>query len=125
MGRSLTTNRRRANRIIPYRSLGGQGMVLRILVAVMMTIFCLWQGFVSASVPSAGGHHYFPVLYVLVPFLLWGGLNPLGLFTWPLATVLLLARGHWVAGWIPLALVAFNVIGNRLLLRDRRSNAGC
>jgi len=89
-------------------------MFVRIAVAIAMTAFCLWQGLVSASMPSDAGRHYFPFLYVAVPLLLWSGLNRRGLLTWPLATVLLLLRGHWVVGWIPVALVVFNLIGNQV-----------
>jgi hypothetical protein len=89
-------------------------MILRVLVALSMTAFCAWEGFAAASVPSASGRNYLPVIYIAVPILLWSGLNPRGLITWPLATVLLLLRGHLFVGWVPLALVIFNLVGNEV-----------
>lgn len=84
-------------------------------MALAMTTFSLWEGWVVASTPSPAGRSYLLIIYILVPILLWTGLSPRGLITWPLATVLLLLPGHWVAGWIPLALVVFNLIGNALV----------
>ena len=46
------------------------------------------------------------------------GLNKFGLMSWPVATLLLLLRGHWVVGWIPLAFVVFTVLGNKMLDRN-------
>lgn len=90
-------------------------MVLRIIVAIGMTIFCVWQGFEAASIPSPEGRNYFPIIYIICPILLWSGMNPRGLITWPLATIFLLVRGHWFMAWIPLALVIFSVVGNEII----------
>lgn len=69
-------------------------MLLRIAVAIAMTLFCAWQGFGAVSVPTETGRHYLPIVYLFVPVLLWSGLNPMGLVTWPIATILLILRGH-------------------------------
>ncbi len=90
-------------------------MILRIMIALAMTAFCAWQGLEVSSVPTEAGRNYFPFIYFTVPFLLWGGLNPMGMITWPLATILLLVQGHWIVGWIPVALVLFNVVMNEQL----------
>ena len=95
-------------------------VLLRIVIAIGMTVFCVWQAVVAASVPTEAGRHYVPILYFLVPVLLWGGLNRSGMLTWPMATVLLLVRAHWIVGWIPVALVIFNLIGNEVV-RNRRT----
>ena len=92
-------------------------MVLRVLVAMVITAFCLWKGLGAASVPTETGRYYLPIIYLVVPVLLWIGLKPRGLITWPVATVLLLIRGHWIVGWVPLALVLFNLVGNELVRR--------
>lgn len=92
-------------------------MLLRVAIAIGITLFCVWQGFVAGSVPTDAGRYYFPILYLLVPVLLWGGLNPKGMFTWPVASVLLLYRGHWIVGWVPAALVVLNLIGNEVVRR--------
>jgi len=96
-------------------------MLLRLIVCIGMDIFCIWQGFAAAAVPAENGRHYFPGLYILCIILLSSGLNKFGLMTWPLATLLLLLRGHWIAGWIPLGLVVFTVLGNRALERNGES----
>jgi len=74
-----------------------------------MAGFCIWQG-IQASMPTA----MVRILYSACAILLLSGLNPRGLITWPIASLLLLSRGHWIVGWIPVALVVFNVIGNRI-----------
>ena len=95
-------------------------MGLRILIALGMTAFCIWQGFAATSMPTESGRHYLPVVYIAIPILLWSGLSRIGLITWPLATVFLLWRGHWVAGWIPLALIIFNLVGNEVVRKRRQ-----
>jgi hypothetical protein len=90
-------------------------MLLRIVVCLAMVAFAIWQGVAVASIPSPEGRHYFPIIYIAVAVLLLAGVGPRGILTWPLATILLLIRGHWVVGWIPLVLVLFNLIGNELL----------
>lgn len=92
-------------------------MALRIVTALAMTAYCLWRGLEVSSVPTEAGQYYFPLIYIAVPLLLWGGLNPIGMITWPLATILLLVQGHWIVGWIPVALVVFNVVANEQLNR--------
>ncbi len=94
-------------------------MPLRLLVCIGMVIYCIWQGFAAASIPTSNGHNYFPFVYIMCVVLLFSGLNKFGLITWPLATVLLLFYGHWVVGWIPLALVLFNVFGNKVVASER------
>ena len=94
-------------------------MLLRILVALGMTAFCVFEGFSAASVPTDGGDFYFPFEYLLVPVLLWGGLNPSGLISWPIASLMLLLSGHWILGWVPVGLVVINLIGNRMAKEGR------
>ena len=91
-------------------------MGLRIFVCVVMVAFSLWH-FITESLSDHSlldALHYSGI-YLIVSGLLVFGLGPRGLFTWPLATLLLLLRGHWVIGWIPLALVVFNLIGNKIV----------
>jgi hypothetical protein len=90
-------------------------MLLRFFVCIGMIGFCVWQGLVASQVPSAAGRHYFPGIYILVPILLLAGLNKWGLISWPVATLLLLIKGHVIVGWIPVALLAVTVVGNKLL----------
>lgn len=92
-------------------------MVLRLIVCISMDIFCIWQGNLQASVVTETGRHYFPVVYLVCVILLTGGLNRFGLYTWPLTTLILLLKGHFFVGWIPLALVVFNLICNEMLKR--------
>ncbi len=82
-------------------------MLLRLVVCLGMVGFCIWQG-IQASMPTA----MVRILYSACAILLLSGLNPRGLITWPIAGLLLLSRGHWIVGWIPIALVVFNLIGN-------------
>ena len=89
-------------------------MILRLLICIGMVVFCLWQGFAASNIPSPEGRHYFPIIYIVCPILLLTGLSPRGLVTWPVATVLLLLRGHFILGWVPLGLVIFNVGGSWL-----------
>jgi hypothetical protein len=96
-------------------------VILRLLTCIGMDIFCLWQGFHVASISSASGHHYFPIIYVLCVILLTSGINKFGLITWPLTTVLLLIQGFWIIGWIPLGLVVFTLIGNEIMARIERT----
>ena len=96
------------------------GVLLRVVIAIGMTVFCVWQAVAAASVPTEAGRYYVPMLYFLVPVLRWGGLNPRGLITWPVASLLLVVRGHWIVGWVPVALVVLNLIGNEVL-RGRRA----
>ncbi len=84
-------------------------MLLRLVACLGMVGFCIWQG-IQASMPTA----MVRILYSACAILLLSGLNPRGLITWPIASLLLLSRGHWIVGWIPVALVVFNVIGNRI-----------
>lgn len=84
-----------------------------------MTVFCVWQALAAASVATEAGRYYLPIVYFIVPVLLWGGLKLTGMLTWPVASVLLLFRGHWIVGWVPLALVIFNLIVNDVLRRRR------
>ena len=84
-------------------------MLLRLLVCLGMVGFCIWQG-IQASMPTG----IVRILYSACVILLLSGLNPKGLITWPIASLLLLSRGHWIVGWIPVALVVFNVIGNKI-----------
>lgn len=93
-------------------------MLLRLVVCIGMVIFCVWQGFVASSVPIESGDHYFPGVYLFCIIILSMGLNKFGLMSWPVATLLLLLRGHWVVGWIPLAFVVFTVLGNKMLDRN-------
>lgn len=95
-------------------------MLLRLLVCMGMVGFCIWQG-IQASMPTA----MVRILYSACAVLLLSGLNPRGLITWPIASVLLLSRGHWIVGWIPVALVAFNVIGNRIASKGGTSVSNC
>lgn len=90
-------------------------MILRIVVCVGMCNFSLLQGFQEASIPAENGRHYFSAIYIFVIILLCSGLNKRGLITWPIATILLLIKGHFIAGWIPLGLVIFNLIGNKIV----------
>lgn len=90
-------------------------MLLRFLVCLGMCIFSLFQGLKAASIPVENGRHYFSILYILVVILLCSSLNKRGLVTWPIATLLLLIKGHYIAGWIPLWLVIFNLIGNKIV----------
>jgi len=90
-------------------------MVLRILVCVAISIFSIIQGFQSASILAINGRYYFPGIYIWVVVLLFSGFNKFGLITWPLASALLLLKGHFVVGWIPVALVIFNIIGNKIV----------
>ena len=83
--------------------------------------FCVMQGCEAASVPSQSGRYYFPIIYIIAPILLLAGMNPKGLFTWPIVTLLLLIRGHWIVGWVPTGLVLFNLNGNSIIMR--KSNA--
>ncbi len=92
-------------------------MLLRIVVAIGMTAYCIIEGAAAVSVPSAAGRNYLPVVYLATPILLWAGLNPRGLITWPVASILLLASGHWTIGWVPIGLVAVNVVGNEMIRR--------
>jgi hypothetical protein len=92
-------------------------MILRLLVCIGMDIFCVWQGIIVASVSSDNGHHYFPFNYIICIVLLSTGLNKFGLISWPLTTVILLFSGHWFIGWIPFALVLYNVLGNKIIKR--------
>lgn len=62
------------------------------------------------------------ILYSACAVLFLSGLNPRGLVTWPIASLLLLSRGHWIVGWIPVALVVFNVVGNGI--KDRITGKG-
>ncbi len=111
--------RRNQERRSPLAAETVAAVLLRIVLAIGMTVFCVWQAFAAASVPTEAGRYYVPILYVLVPVLLWGGLNPTGMLTWPIASVLLLFRGHWIVGWVPVALVVLNLIGNEVLGRRR------
>jgi hypothetical protein len=88
-------------------------MILRLIVCISMCLFSIWQGFVAASVPTETGSHYFPGEYIFVVVLLASGLNKFGLMTWPIATVILLLKGHLIVGWVPLFLVILNVVGNK------------
>jgi len=90
-------------------------MLLRLLVCLWMVGFCIWQG-IQASMPTA----IVRMLYSACAILLLSGLNPRGLITWPIASLLLLSRGHWIVGWIPAALVVYNVIGNGIRGRTTR-----
>jgi len=85
-------------------------MLLRLVVCLGMVGFCIWQG-IQASMPT----NIVRILYSACAILLLSGLNPRGLITWPIASLLLLSRGHWIVGWIPVALVVFNIIGNRII----------
>lgn len=87
-------------------------MVLRLLVSIGMIGFCLWQILQEMSTP---GPVYVSLLYIGAIILIGIGQNDRGLFTWPLATILLLIEGHWIIGWVPAALVTFTVIGNEWL----------
>jgi len=80
-----------------------------------MVVFCIWQGIVASSITAENGHHYFSFSYILAIVLLLSGLNKFGLITWPIATLILVLRGHFIIGWFPLILVLYNVIGNKLL----------
>ncbi|MBN1918717.1 MAG: hypothetical protein JW889_12485 [Verrucomicrobia bacterium] len=95
-------------------------VLLRAVVCAGMVIFCVWQGIEAASAESPEGRHYLPIVYVLCPILLIAGLHPRGIVTWPAASVLLLVRGHFVLGWIPAGLVAFNLVGNKLVAGRRQ-----
>jgi len=90
-------------------------MLLRLLVCIAMVFFCVWQGIVAAGIPAENGHNYFPFAYILSIVLLSSGLNKYGLFTWPIATAILLFRGHFIVGWVPIILVLYNIIGNKSL----------
>lgn len=95
-------------------------MLLRLLVAIGMISFCLWQILQDVNAP---GPAYLPLTYIGAIILIGVGLNKKGLFTWPLATILLLIEGHWIIGWIPVALVTFTVIGNEWL--DKKYPTHC
>ncbi len=92
-------------------------MLLRLVVCIGMVIFCVVQGFIAAETPTESGDHYFPLVYIICSVLLLAGLNPRGLITWPISTILLLLYGHWIVGWIPLGLVLFTLLGNYVLDR--------
>jgi len=89
-------------------------MLLRLLICFAMIIFCIWQGLVAAGIPDENGRHYFPLAYILSIVLLSSGLNKFGLITWPIVTLILIIRGHYIIGWTPLIFVLYNVIGNML-----------
>jgi len=90
-------------------------MILRILICIGVSIFSIMQGLQVASIPAENGRHYFPGIYIWIIVLLFSGFNKYGLITWPLASVLLLLKGHFIVGWIPVALVIFNIIGNKIV----------
>lgn len=94
-------------------------MPLRLLVCIGMVIYCIWQGFAATSIPASNGHNYFPFVYIVCVILLSSGLNKFGLITWPLTTILLWFNGHLLIGSIPLALVLFNVFGNKVVASER------
>ena len=87
-------------------------MILRFLVLVGLIAFCVWQLFAQLSSP---GPVYLPLVYIAVPILLVVGMGPRGVFTWPIAGILLLLQGHWIIGFVPPILVLFTVIGNEWL----------
>jgi len=95
-------------------------MLLRLMVCVGMVGFCIWHG-IHATMPTA----MVRLLYSACAILLLSGLNPRGLITWPIASLLLLSRGHWFVGWIPLGLVVFNIIGNELAGRHDPNAIRC
>ena len=95
-------------------------MILRFLVFVGITIFCILQIVQQMSGP---GPVYLPLTYVGCIILLAIGFGPRGIFTWPLGTILLLIEGHWVVGWIPAVLVVFTLIGNKWL--DKKHPTFC
>ena len=96
-------------------------MILRIIVAVGLTAFCILEGLAAATQPTSSGHYYFPGVYILIPLLLLAGLGPRGLITWPIATIFLLLNGHVYLGWLPLLLVVYNLIGNEVVRRRGRT----
>lgn len=100
-------------------------MLLRLIVCIGLDMFCVWQGLQAAAIATPDGRHYFPAVYIFCIVLLSSGLNKFGLISWPVTTILLLLYGHWIVGWIPLALVLFTVWGNKTLdrMEDSRSSA--
>ena len=72
-------------------------MLLRLITCIGMVIFCFKTGHPVAAI------------------LLMIGLNPLGLITWPIATIILISNGHTIAGWVPLGVVVFTLIGNAIM----------
>jgi len=94
-------------------------MMLRLVVCILMVAFCVWQGFLAASIPTENGDYYFPGAYSFAIGFLVTGCNKFGIIGWPIATFILLLRGHFIVGWIPLALVVFNLAGNYLI--DRKT----
>ena len=95
-------------------------MILRWIVLVAMIAFCISKIIAEVTAP---GPAYLPLIYIVCPILLLAGLGKRGMFTWPLATILLLIEGHWIVGWIPAALVVFTVIGNKWL--DKKHPTRC
>jgi len=94
-------------------------VILQILVLIGMVSFCIWQ--LILEVQATG---YIPITYIVTPILLLIGIHPRGILTWPLATILLLIRGHWLIGWIPAFLVVFTIYGNEWLKKKYPSDSG-
>ena len=97
-------------------------MILRLLICIAMSIFAFLQGFQVVSSSAEKGSDYFLGIYIIVVILLFSGLNKRGLITWPIASVLLLLKGHIIVGWIPVALVIFNLIGNEIIHSTKKEN---
>ena len=90
-------------------------MLVRIVVCVALILFCVHQAITGLIYPSESGGYYISMAYIAVPVLLLLGLNRRGLLTWPIASLVLLLKGHWIVGWVPVALVLINIIGNALV----------
>ena len=84
--------------------------ILRIVVVIGVSIFCLYHGWKAALIPSPQGRNYFPFFYSVPILLMMGGAGKGGLYFWPLATIVLLIKGHWIFGWIPLLMTLFTII---------------
>lgn len=69
-------------------------MLLLILVIVGVSIFCFAQGYIFIGVVCLGGLSY-----------------KIGFVALAITSVYLFAKGHWIAGTIPLLLIGWNILG--------------
>jgi hypothetical protein len=78
-------------------------MLLVIIVAFGVSIYSFIKGYYFAAIAS-----------------LFGISNSIGFIAFILASIYLFIKGQWVVGIIPLVLIAWNLIGTKIL--KKRSN---